>query len=238
LPAGSAVGFKRRPLRGVMTLSARPARTTAGSGCAWAQACATAGRRRAIYVIRPRRPTPDGPRSGDHRTTTGAAAHHTQRWPRRCARSTPSSPSPRPCFSSPPQVFSQATRDAFPRIRTINWFEWRKEEPEVGRVIDWRISTDADLAPHPARRRPGRLAAVRRRVAARLPDRSRAPCPRCRSSCPGGQLLTARWPKLACGPAFDGRNPRPEQDPRPASAAESSARVLPCAGSSPEGRGS
>jgi hypothetical protein len=28
----------------------------------------------------------------------------------------------------------------------INWFEWRKEEPEVGRVIDWRISTDADLA--------------------------------------------------------------------------------------------
>jgi hypothetical protein len=44
------------------------------------------------------------------------------------------------------QVFSQATRDAFPRIRMINWFEWRKEEPEVGRVIDWRISADADLA--------------------------------------------------------------------------------------------
>lgn len=44
------------------------------------------------------------------------------------------------------QVFSQTTRDDFPRIRMINWFEWRKEEPEVGRVIDWRVSTDADLA--------------------------------------------------------------------------------------------
>jgi hypothetical protein len=44
------------------------------------------------------------------------------------------------------QVFNPATRDAFPRIRMINWFEWRKEEPEVGRVIDWRLSTDADLA--------------------------------------------------------------------------------------------
>jgi hypothetical protein len=44
------------------------------------------------------------------------------------------------------EVFSQATRDDFPLVRMINWFEWRKEEPEVGRVIDWRISADADLA--------------------------------------------------------------------------------------------
>jgi hypothetical protein len=44
------------------------------------------------------------------------------------------------------QVFSTQTRDAFPRIRMINWFEWRKEEAEVGRVIDWRLAADADLA--------------------------------------------------------------------------------------------
>jgi hypothetical protein len=44
------------------------------------------------------------------------------------------------------QVFSAETREAFPRIRMINWFEWRKEEAEVGRVIDWRLSADADLA--------------------------------------------------------------------------------------------
>jgi hypothetical protein len=44
------------------------------------------------------------------------------------------------------QVFSPGSRDAFPRIRMINWFEWRKEEPEVGRVIDWRLTADADLA--------------------------------------------------------------------------------------------
>jgi hypothetical protein len=28
----------------------------------------------------------------------------------------------------------------------LNWFEWRKDEPEVGGVIDWRLSADAELA--------------------------------------------------------------------------------------------
>ena len=28
----------------------------------------------------------------------------------------------------------------------LNWFEWRKDEPEVGGIIDWRISTDPVLA--------------------------------------------------------------------------------------------
>jgi hypothetical protein len=28
----------------------------------------------------------------------------------------------------------------------INWFEWRKDEPEVGTVIDWRLSDDPVLA--------------------------------------------------------------------------------------------
>ena len=44
------------------------------------------------------------------------------------------------------QVFSAATRDAFPRLAMINWFEWLKEEPEVGSRIDWRLAADPQLA--------------------------------------------------------------------------------------------
>jgi Glycosyl hydrolase family 26 len=40
------------------------------------------------------------------------------------------------------QVFSRETGEAFPRIGMLSWFEWRKEEPEVGRVIDWRLGSD------------------------------------------------------------------------------------------------
>ena len=43
------------------------------------------------------------------------------------------------------QVFSAETRRAFPRIGMINWFEWRKEEPEVDAVIDWRMAGDPQL---------------------------------------------------------------------------------------------
>lgn len=43
------------------------------------------------------------------------------------------------------QVFSADTVREFPRIQMINWFEWRKEEPEVGSTIDWRLSGDAAL---------------------------------------------------------------------------------------------
>jgi hypothetical protein len=28
----------------------------------------------------------------------------------------------------------------------INWFEWRKTETEVGRIIDWRLAADPALA--------------------------------------------------------------------------------------------
>ena len=45
------------------------------------------------------------------------------------------------------QVFSDAVRERFPRMRMINWFEWRKQEPEVGAVIDWRISANRKLLP-------------------------------------------------------------------------------------------
>jgi hypothetical protein len=44
------------------------------------------------------------------------------------------------------QIFDASVRDRFPRIEMVNWFEWRKQEVEVGRVIDWRISADPGLA--------------------------------------------------------------------------------------------
>ncbi len=44
------------------------------------------------------------------------------------------------------QVFGEETRVAFPRIGMLSWFEWRKDEPEIGRVIDWRLGSDPALA--------------------------------------------------------------------------------------------
>lgn len=44
------------------------------------------------------------------------------------------------------QVFGTDVHERFPRLRMINWFEWRKDEAEVGRVIDWRLSADPELA--------------------------------------------------------------------------------------------
>lgn len=44
------------------------------------------------------------------------------------------------------EVFGEPTRTAFPRIGMLSWFEWRKHEPEVGRVIDWRLGSDPALA--------------------------------------------------------------------------------------------
>jgi hypothetical protein len=47
------------------------------------------------------------------------------------------------------QVLSVDVAARFPRLRMINWFEWRKSEAEVGgAVIDWRGSSDASLATH------------------------------------------------------------------------------------------
>ena len=43
------------------------------------------------------------------------------------------------------QVFSADTRERFDRIGMINWFEWRKDEPEVGAVIDWRLGSNPEL---------------------------------------------------------------------------------------------
>ena len=44
------------------------------------------------------------------------------------------------------QVTDPALREDFPRIAMLNWFEWRKDEPEVGGVVDWRLTSDAELA--------------------------------------------------------------------------------------------
>ena len=44
------------------------------------------------------------------------------------------------------QVFAAAVKTRFPRIRMINWFEWRKDEAEVDSVIDWRMGADATFA--------------------------------------------------------------------------------------------
>jgi len=44
------------------------------------------------------------------------------------------------------QVFGASTRTAFPRIGMLSWFEWRKHESEVSRVIDWRLGSDPALA--------------------------------------------------------------------------------------------
>jgi hypothetical protein len=44
------------------------------------------------------------------------------------------------------QVTDPAIRTEFPRLAMINWFEWRKDEPEVGGVIDWRLTADPQLA--------------------------------------------------------------------------------------------
>ena len=44
------------------------------------------------------------------------------------------------------QVTVPAVREEFPRIAMLNWFEWRKDEPEVGGVVDWRLTSDPELA--------------------------------------------------------------------------------------------
>ena len=43
------------------------------------------------------------------------------------------------------QVFGTQISARFPRLRMVNWFEWRKTEAEVGAVVDWRIAADPTL---------------------------------------------------------------------------------------------
>jgi hypothetical protein len=43
------------------------------------------------------------------------------------------------------EVFAPDTGSRFPLLRLVNWFEWRKLEPEVDDVVDWRITADPAL---------------------------------------------------------------------------------------------
>jgi Glycosyl hydrolase family 26 len=38
------------------------------------------------------------------------------------------------------QVFSDETRKRFPKLKMINWFEWRKFEIEINDYVDWRAA--------------------------------------------------------------------------------------------------
>ncbi|MET3768279.1 hypothetical protein ABIB15_000959 [Marisediminicola sp. UYEF4] len=40
------------------------------------------------------------------------------------------------------QIFSEKTATELPALRMINWFEWKKFEPEVGETVDWTILSD------------------------------------------------------------------------------------------------
>lgn len=44
------------------------------------------------------------------------------------------------------QVFSDETARQFPNLRMINWFEWNKEETEVGARTDWTVTSDPATA--------------------------------------------------------------------------------------------
>ncbi|BDZ44826.1 hypothetical protein [Naasia aerilata] len=40
------------------------------------------------------------------------------------------------------QVFSPETASRFPNLRMVNWFEWDKQETEVGARVDWSVTSD------------------------------------------------------------------------------------------------
>jgi hypothetical protein len=44
------------------------------------------------------------------------------------------------------QLFAADIGDRFPRLTLVDWFDWRKDEAEVGGVIDWRVSGDPAVA--------------------------------------------------------------------------------------------
>ena len=43
------------------------------------------------------------------------------------------------------QVLAPGNVDELPWLRMVNWFEWRKVEPEVGGVVDWSATSKADV---------------------------------------------------------------------------------------------
>jgi len=53
------------------------------------------------------------------------------------------------------QVFDERHHRRLPWLKLVDWFEWRKHEPEVGATVDWTATRDRQ---------------VRRAFAAALPD--------------------------------------------------------------------
>jgi hypothetical protein len=41
------------------------------------------------------------------------------------------------------QVLSEETATRFPELKMVNWFEWDKQEAEVGEHVDWTVLDDA-----------------------------------------------------------------------------------------------
>jgi len=44
------------------------------------------------------------------------------------------------------QVFGSGVERELPNIKLVSWFEWNKFEPEVGAIVDWRMTADLELA--------------------------------------------------------------------------------------------
>ncbi|ACL38437.1 conserved hypothetical protein [Pseudarthrobacter chlorophenolicus A6] len=55
------------------------------------------------------------------------------------------------------QVFSPQTREQFPQLKMLNWFEWDKDEAEVGGRIDWTVTSTPALRDSFAAALPGWL---------------------------------------------------------------------------------
>ncbi|WP_108249442.1 glycoside hydrolase family 26 protein [Planctomonas deserti] len=43
------------------------------------------------------------------------------------------------------QVLSEENATRFPQLKMVNWFEWDKDEPEVGGDVHWSVANDADV---------------------------------------------------------------------------------------------
>jgi len=43
------------------------------------------------------------------------------------------------------QVFAPHLLERFPRLKLIDWFEWNKDEPEIGGRVDWTVTRNPDI---------------------------------------------------------------------------------------------
>jgi hypothetical protein len=43
------------------------------------------------------------------------------------------------------QVLSEDNAKRFPQLKMVNWFEWDKDEPEIGGDVHWSVANDRDI---------------------------------------------------------------------------------------------